>query len=657
MVCMCVLSQPTDTSRMLNAIVRDFIYTTHKNYPISDYPPHKDFSQDKYLRDCGILDNSGVPKASGKMLYDKLDVDNKPVALKNPICLMDNGIYYNSWYRDTENSIRVPIQLKFNKVDDVLLNGKLIPKYRYENNYFWPIDNDGWKSKSGESYELAVGNDHKQHNFHFTLEMSLEAIFIPGTSFKFRGDDDLWVFINGIIAMDLGGLHASIDGEIKMSNSESFMKKYNLTVGQPFNFRLFFAERCTTASRFIVETTIYFENFPKPISSSSSSSSTGVISSSSGISSSSNTGYPSLTSSSSSTGSSSSSTGISSSSTGNYKPIVHTRPTVDIVSLYGNETNKMPIPVVVRFNESVIDFTIHSISGLSIPDDLACMIGPKDVITDGLEYSFDFTLSVGYGRCEYWIEDSVVKDLDGDYNLPSNRLILQFDETKSPSSPYVTINYENTNTLQRFIINAFVSKPVQFVDWSKVTLVSTKYNLCNSSNHTEVDRLNGKYTFEVTIQHDGACLIYLENGFGTDYQDMKTIKSSTIVVSYITIKQKPFPWWIVAAGTGGTCIVICIIFITRVKRYRLKLKRTQNAKQFADDQLTDMVENNNFGVKTTDPGIHVNPFYRNKTSTAKYTQNYELENQIKNNDLELRQTDITVDNMPKPVKFGHVSKF
>lgn len=143
-----------------------------------------------------------------------------------------NAADFNDWYHDTAANQSRSLSI-------TLDNGGSGNVYSYSDSSFFPIDDE------------LFGNEGRSHNYHFTFELHSAFTYQPGQSFTFTGDDDLWVFLNDQLVIDLGGIHPAATGSVDLDT-------LGLTAGDNYDFDLFFAERHTTQSNFAIETSIAF---------------------------------------------------------------------------------------------------------------------------------------------------------------------------------------------------------------------------------------------------------------------------------------------------------------------------------------------------------------------------------------------------------------
>jgi fibro-slime domain-containing protein len=102
----------------------------------------------------------------------------------------------------------------------------------YSNSSFFPLDD-------------IIPDDfdtHNNHNYYFTaqFELTLNYNAANTNTFNFTGDDDVWVFINDELVLDIGGIHPQKSASFDMSEIAA---EQNILEGEEYTFSFFFAER------------------------------------------------------------------------------------------------------------------------------------------------------------------------------------------------------------------------------------------------------------------------------------------------------------------------------------------------------------------------------------------------------------------------------
>lgn len=211
------LPGPDTTSFFLTLTIRDF-----KQYDAKDATTNPAF------------DNVASEKS---VVAPELGTDLKPVyqtpTNTDPTFGAD---YFDQWYRDvpgTNITVAYPLPIAVDAqgfyVYDSQQSGVADVYQGVARRVFFPIDD-------GSTYATAFGNQGKGHNFSFTGE--LHASFVPqaGDTLEVRSDDDLYIFVDNALALDLSGTHIALSKTLQLDDLA-------LSLGEAHALHVFYAER------------------------------------------------------------------------------------------------------------------------------------------------------------------------------------------------------------------------------------------------------------------------------------------------------------------------------------------------------------------------------------------------------------------------------
>jgi len=205
--------------RDLRAVVRDF-----RSGEKDGQPRHPDFEAAKVAIDPGIVTSM-------------LGADQKPVYAGGTQGTTTTRENFDQWYRDVPG-----VNITFEKMIPLTADATRPGVWVYDSDAFYPLGNDeGW------------GNQYLDHNQDFTTEIHVSFPYRGGERFIFRGDDDVFLYVNGHLAVDLGGIHDALTGTIDL---DARAGELGLQIGKTYQMDIFQAERHCCKSTFHIETTL-----------------------------------------------------------------------------------------------------------------------------------------------------------------------------------------------------------------------------------------------------------------------------------------------------------------------------------------------------------------------------------------------------------------
>lgn len=145
------------------------------------------------------------------------DVFTMNVTGHDPVVSTDN---FYRWFHETSLSKRYNRQITFTRKGN--------NTYSYGSRGIFPLDD--------VSFSNADDATKTGHNFHFTSHLRIPIkLSLDGKEvFTFLGDDDVWVFLNGHLVLDIGGLHQAVSGKFTI-NKDGSISTYVDSVAQPQN--------------------------------------------------------------------------------------------------------------------------------------------------------------------------------------------------------------------------------------------------------------------------------------------------------------------------------------------------------------------------------------------------------------------------------------
>jgi fibro-slime domain-containing protein len=154
---------------------------------------------------------------------------------------------FEDWYVNLQDEgINIPYVMDIWLEPDPTREGYFV----YDDTLFFPLD------AVNENPGDVQAGDGGNYNFLFTTELHTAFEYKGGEVFTFRGDDDVFAFINGKLAVDIGGIHGPVERSVNLDAQAATL---GLEIGNVYSLELFQAERNPGGSNYRIDTSLDFK--------------------------------------------------------------------------------------------------------------------------------------------------------------------------------------------------------------------------------------------------------------------------------------------------------------------------------------------------------------------------------------------------------------